>query len=81
MLSPEFLDQCPPNIHHCFLAAFPSANPNQRSVKMIRATAHYVTPELDARPIMEPDVERRVYPNKTVLTLPPPKGGGFLRSP
>jgi len=64
ILSPEFLAQCPPviNIHHSFLPAFPGANPyqraHQRGVKIIGATAHYVTPELDAGPIIEQDVVR-----------------------
>ena len=44
------------NIHHSFLPAFPGARPNhrahQRGVKLIGATAHYVTAELDAGPII-----------------------------
>ncbi len=64
ILSQDFIDQCPPviNIHHSFLPAFPGANPyqraHQRGVKIIGATAHYVTPELDAGPIIEQDVVR-----------------------
>ncbi len=50
------------NIHHSFLPAFVGANPyvraHERGVKLIGATAHYVTPELDAGPIIEQDVER-----------------------
>ncbi len=50
------------NIHHSFLPAFPGANPyrsaHERGVKIIGATAHYVTPELDAGPIIEQDVTR-----------------------
>ena len=50
------------NIHHSFLPAFPGAHPYQRAfergVKIIGATAHYVTEELDAGPIIEQDVER-----------------------
>lgn len=50
------------NIHHSFLPAFVGANPyaqaNQRGVKLIGATAHYVTPDLDAGPIIEQDVHR-----------------------
>ena len=50
------------NIHHSFLPAFVGANPYQqaydRGVKIIGATAHYVTEELDAGPIIEQDVER-----------------------
>jgi formyltetrahydrofolate deformylase len=50
------------NIHHSFLPAFAGANPYQqardRGVKLIGATAHYVTAELDAGPIIEQDVIR-----------------------
>lgn len=50
------------NIHHAFLPAFQGANPYQRAyaqgVKMIGATAHYATAELDVGPIIEQDVER-----------------------
>ncbi|MBN8458540.1 MAG: formyltetrahydrofolate deformylase [Verrucomicrobia bacterium] len=50
------------NIHHSFLPAFIGANPYQqayaRGVKLIGATCHYVTPELDAGPIIEQEVER-----------------------
>ena len=48
------------NIHHSFLPAFAGAHPYQqaydRGVKVIGATAHYVTEELDAGPIIEQDV-------------------------
>ena len=48
------------NIHHSFLPAFAGADPYQRAwqrgVKLIGATAHYVTEELDAGPIIEQDV-------------------------
>jgi formyltetrahydrofolate deformylase len=50
------------NIHHSFLPSFPGARPYhqayERGVKIIGATAHYVTEELDAGPIIEQDVER-----------------------
>jgi formyltetrahydrofolate deformylase len=50
------------NIHHSFLPAFVGANPYQaahdRGVKLIGATAHYVTPDLDAGPIIEQEVAR-----------------------
>ena len=50
------------NIHHAFLPAFPGARPyhsaRARGVKMIGATAHYVTEALDAGPIIEQDVMR-----------------------
>ncbi len=50
------------NIHHSFLPAFVGADPYRRArdrgVKIIGATAHYVTKELDAGPIIEQDVAR-----------------------
>lgn len=50
------------NIHHAFLPAFPGARPyhsaRARGVKIIGATAHYVTEVLDAGPIIEQDVMR-----------------------
>lgn len=50
------------NIHHSFLPAFVGANPYQQAydkgVKLIGATAHYVTADLDQGPIIEQDVER-----------------------
>jgi formyltetrahydrofolate deformylase len=50
------------NIHHSFLPAFKGANPyrqaHERGVKLIGATAHYVTPDLDEGPIIEQDAER-----------------------
>lgn len=50
------------NIHHSFLPAFAGAKPyhaaHDRGVKIIGATSHYVTAELDAGPIIEQDVER-----------------------
>lgn len=62
ILSQDFLKQFPTviNIHHSFLPAFVGANPyrqaHQRGVKIIGATAHYVTTDLDAGPIIEQDV-------------------------
>jgi formyltetrahydrofolate deformylase len=64
VLSAEFIAQFPKviNIHHSFLPAFAGAKPyhqaHQRGVKTIGATAHYVTPDLDAGPIIEQDVVR-----------------------
>lgn len=65
ILSPRFVDEFPNqiiNIHHSFLPAFVGANPYQaaadRGVKLIGATAHYVTAELDAGPIIEQDIVR-----------------------
>jgi formyltetrahydrofolate deformylase len=50
------------NIHHSFLPGFKGAKPyhqaHQRGVKVIGATAHYVTGDLDEGPIIEQDVER-----------------------
>ncbi|MFI8592857.1 formyltetrahydrofolate deformylase [Microbacterium sp. NPDC078428] len=65
ILSPAFLsDVAVPviNIHHSFLPAFIGAGPyrkaKERGVKLIGATAHYVTEELDEGPIIEQDVVR-----------------------
>jgi formyltetrahydrofolate deformylase len=50
------------NIHHSFLPAFPGAKPYhsafKRGVKIIGATSHYVTEELDEGPIIEQDITR-----------------------
>jgi formyltetrahydrofolate deformylase len=65
ILSPEFVNRWPNriiNIHHSFLPAFAGARPYHqakiRGVKVIGATAHYVTAELDQGPIIEQDVRR-----------------------
>jgi formyltetrahydrofolate deformylase len=65
IVSPEFCARFPErliNIHHSFLPAFVGANPyraaHDRGVKLIGATAHYVTAELDAGPIIEQEVAR-----------------------
>ncbi len=65
ILSPAFIGRYTDriiNIHHSFLPAFVGANPYrqafERGVKIIGATAHYVTEELDAGPIIEQDVAR-----------------------
>jgi formyltetrahydrofolate deformylase len=65
VLSSRFLHRFPGriiNIHHSFLPAFVGADPyraaRDRGVKLIGATAHYVTEELDAGPIIEQDVQR-----------------------
>lgn len=65
VLSPSLVDKLAGraiNIHHSFLPSFAGARPYQqaheRGVKLIGATAHYVTPELDAGPIIEQDVGR-----------------------
>lgn len=65
ILSPEFINHYPNriiNIHHSFLPAFAGAKPyhaaHERGVKIIGATSHYVTSDLDAGPIIEQDVTR-----------------------
>jgi formyltetrahydrofolate deformylase len=65
ILSPDFLRELNApaiNIHHSFLPAFVGADPyaraHERGVKLIGATAHYVTAELDAGPIIDQDVTR-----------------------
>jgi len=65
ILSGEFIRNFPNriiNIHHSFLPAFVGARPYhaafERGVKIIGATAHYVTEELDAGPIIEQEVAR-----------------------
>ena len=60
------------NIPHSFLPSFKGANPyrqaHQRGVKLIGATAHYVTADLDEGPIIEQDVTRAAHED-TVATL------------
>ncbi|GET32072.1 formyltetrahydrofolate deformylase [Prolixibacter bellariivorans] len=65
VLSDDFVKHYPNkiiNIHHSFLPAFAGAKPyhaaHARGVKIIGATSHYVTPELDAGPIIAQDVAR-----------------------
>jgi formyltetrahydrofolate deformylase len=65
ILSGEFVARYPSriiNIHHSFLPAFVGGNPyrqaRERGVKLIGATAHYVTTDLDEGPIIEQDVVR-----------------------
>ncbi len=64
ILSQNFITNFPHiiNIHHSFLPAFVGANPYERAyergVKIIGATAHYITSDLDAGPIIEQDVVR-----------------------
>ena len=58
----QFLQGRAINIHHSFLPSFKGAKPyyqaHERGVKLIGATAHYVTADLDEGPIIEQDVER-----------------------
>ena len=65
LISDEMIENYPHhiiNIHHSFLPAFKGAKPYhqayERGVKIIGATSHYVTSELDAGPIIEQDVVR-----------------------
>lgn len=75
ILSGDFIQRFPNriiNIHHSFLPAFVGARPYhaayERGVKIIGATAHYVTEELDAGPIIEQEVAR-VRHHNTVAEL------------
>jgi formyltetrahydrofolate deformylase len=72
ILSGEFLRRVEApaiNIHHSFLPAFVGADPyaraHERGVKLIGATAHYVTEELDAGPIIDQDVTRVSHRDET----------------
>ena len=65
ILSKEFVDAFPNkiiNIHHSFLPAFAGAKPYhrafERGVKIIGATSHYVTEDLDSGPILEQEVTK-----------------------
>lgn len=65
ILTPDFVKRFPNkiiNIHHSFLPAFIGARPYERAyergVKLIGATSHYVTNDLDEGPIIEQDIER-----------------------
>jgi len=68
ILSREFIERFPAriiNIHHSFLPAFMGGKPHQRAhdrgVKLIGATAHYATTDLDEGPIIEQDVIRTTH--------------------
>ena len=70
IFSPQFTDKYRDkviNVHHAILPAFKGANPYRRAfdrgVKMIGATAHYATADLDEGPIIEQDVERVTHEN------------------
>ena len=65
IITGDFIENYPSkiiNIHHSFLPAFPGAKPyhsaHKRGVKIIGATSHYVTTDLDEGPIIEQDVAR-----------------------
>jgi formyltetrahydrofolate deformylase len=71
VLSPQFVDEYPNqiiNIHHSFLPAFIGSNPYkqayERGVKIIGATSHFVTNELDDGPIIEQDIIRISHKDK-----------------
>jgi formyltetrahydrofolate deformylase len=73
ILSPRFVDRYKNrmiNIHHSFLPAFMGANPygraHDRGVKIIGATAHYVTSDLDQGPIIEQGVARVTHRDDVV---------------
>lgn len=73
ILTPNFITHFPNriiNIHHSFLPAFIGARPYERAfergVKLIGATSHYVTNDLDEGPIIEQDVERVDHRSDTV---------------
>src|SRR4051794_13168689 len=73
ILSPQFAEQFPNriiNIHHSFLPAFVGANPYkkafERGVKLIGATAHFVTNELDEGPI----IAQQIIPVNHSFTAP-----------
>jgi formyltetrahydrofolate deformylase len=68
VLSSRFIDALPDqviNIHHSFLPAFQGGKPyhqaSARGVKLIGATAHYATTDLDEGPIIEQDVARTTH--------------------
>ncbi len=71
ILSANFIESYPNriiNIHHSFLPAFPGARPyhsaHNRGVKIIGASSHYVTEDLDAGPIIDQDVVRISHKNE-----------------
>jgi len=75
VLSQDFIDHYPENIiniHHSFLPAFAGAKPyhaaHKRGVKIIGATSHYVTSDLDAGPIIEQDINRITH-HDSIKTL------------
>ena len=75
VLSQDFIKEFPEkviNIHHSFLPAFAGAKPyhaaHKRGVKIIGATSHYVTSDLDAGPIIEQDINR-ISHHDSVKTL------------
>lgn len=79
ILSPGFVGQFPMqiiNIHHSFLPAFIGANPykqaHMRGVKLIGATAHFVTNDLDEGPIIEQQI---IHVNHTYTTADMVKAG------
>ena len=87
ILSPEFVARWPAriiNIHHSFLPAFVGAKPyhqaKERGVKVIGATAHYVTSDLDQGPIIEQDVAPRHPPRRRRRAGPQRRRAGTPRA-
>ena len=82
IVTPTILDEFPEaiiNIHHSFLPAFIGADPyrqaRERGVKIIGATAHYATEDLDEGPIIEQDVVARLASRHARRSGPPrPRG-------
>ena len=73
ILSPRFVEEYPRkiiNVHHSFLPAFTGAKPYhaafERGVKLIGATSHYVTEDLDEGPIIDQDVMRVSHRDQAV---------------
>jgi formyltetrahydrofolate deformylase len=78
VLSPHFLEKFPSpnqiiNIHHSFLPAFSGGRPyhraHERGVKLLGATAHYTTTELDGGPIIDQDVIATSHRDDTIGKL------------
>lgn len=76
VLSADFINHYPQNIiniHHSFLPAFVGAKPYhaayERGVKIIGATSHYVTTELDAGPIIEQEVVKITHKDTVQMLM------------
>mgnify|MGYP000657168624 FL=1 len=85
IISPELIQHYPNkiiNIHHSFLPAFPGAKPYhsayERGVKIIGATSHYVTEELDAGPIIEQNTTHVSHLNSIDDFIIPKKLFGWI---
>ena len=90
VLSADLCADCPGriiNIHHSLLPSFKGAKPysqaHDRGVKVIGATAHYVTADLDEGPIIEQDfrrVDHRMSPAELAVGRPGARGHGLRPS-